>query len=69
MMKTTNPATSGRTHVKLDSPPWPAKLVTQATRLAQCPVLSCRIRKPIITNMCCERSLAVRFPPGLAEMM
>lgn len=33
------------------------------------PVLSCRIRKPIIINMCWESSLAVRVPRGLAEMM
>lgn len=31
--------------------------------------LSCRIRKPIITNMCCKSSLAARVPRGRAEMM
>lgn len=33
------------------------------------PVLSCRIRKPIITTMCWESSLAARVPRGLAETM
>lgn len=31
--------------------------------------LSCRIRKPIITNMCRRSSLPVRVPQGRAKMM
>ena len=31
--------------------------------------LSCRIRKPIITNMCRRSSLAARVPGGRAKMM